>query len=382
MEQTIKKTLASFAVEIEKDLQYEGLSEQDLVNKWTSKVLSLSNEFRKDSAKLSFKELYLETMQSIAKPGKESNMFSAIPTGFLDLDRIMKGFPKGELIVLGGRPAMGKTAFLISLMANLAKLNRATAYFTIENSAQQILLRLISQLTELPYHNIVSKELTPEQIENIVLKTKQIEDANLMIEDNCFSIDDIITQVDYLVKEKNVEVVLVDYLQMIKVKSRRENNREADVAKVCRELKALARKYNIVVVVNSQLSRAVETRGGDRRPQLSDLRESGAIEQDADKVLFIHRPEYYNITEDENGMSTEGLAEIIIAKDRDGAVNSVKLKFVGMCSTYKDLDFVVKKAIHYGTEYFKEIRKDEFNDSSDKLVRGSKMNDIEEDHPF
>ncbi|MCX6295499.1 MAG: DnaB-like helicase C-terminal domain-containing protein, partial [Bacteroidetes bacterium] len=212
--------------------------------------------------------------------------------------------------------------------------------------------------------------------------TKAIGEANVMIEDNCFSIDDIIAQVDYLVKEKKVEVVLVDYLQMIKVKSRRDNNREADVAKVCRELKALARKYNIVVVVNSQLSRAVETRGGDKRPQLSDLRESGSIEQDADKVLFIHRPEYYNITEDENGMSTEGIAEIIIAKDRDGAIGSVKLNFVGQCSTYKDLNSSYKKVPHYGAEYFKEIRKDEFKQTIDKVVQGSKMNDIDEDHPF
>jgi replicative DNA helicase len=360
MELKIKKTLSNFAVEIEKDIQFEGLSEQDLINKWTSKVLSLSNEFRKDNTKLTFKELYLETMLSITKPGRECNLFSAIPTGFIDLDRMMKGLPKGELIVIGARPAMGKTAFLVSLMANMIQYNKPTAYFTIENSSQQILLRLVSHYMELSYQNIVSKELTPGQIEDIVFKTKAIGEANVTIEDNCFSIDDIIAQVDYLVKEKKVEVVLVDYLQMIKVKSRRENNREADVAKVCRELKALARKYNIVVVVTSQLSRAVETRGGDKRPQLSDLRESGSIEQDADKVLFIHRPEYYNITEDENGQSTEGVAEIIVAKDREGAIGSLKLNFVGMCSTFKDIDSLFKKTPNYGADFFKEIRKDEF----------------------
>ncbi len=382
MEQNIKKTLSNFAVEIEKDVQFEGFSEQDLINKWTSKVLSLSNEFRKDNTKLSFKELYLDTMLTIAKPGSEHKIFSAVPSGFLDLDRLMRGLPKGELIVVGARPAMGKTAFLVSMMANMIQLNKPIAYITIENSAQQILLRLISNYMEISYQDIVSKELTPSQIDDILFKTKVVRDASITIEDNCFSIDDIIAQVDYLVKEKKIEIVFVDYLQLIKVKSRRENNREADVAKVCRELKALARKYNIVIIVTSQLSRAVETRGGDKRPQLSDLRESGSIEQDADKVLFIHRPEYYNITEDENGESTLGIAEIIIAKDREGALGSVKLFFYGICSTFKDIDSLFLKRPHYGADYFKEIRKDEFKNTIDKIVRGSKLNDIDEDHPF
>ncbi|MBL0330060.1 MAG: AAA family ATPase [Bacteroidetes bacterium] len=382
MEKTIRKTLSEYAVEIEKDVQYEGLSEQDLVNKWTSKVLSLSNEFRKENAKLTFKELYLETMLAIAKPGSDSKLFSAIPTGFTDLDRILMGLPKGELIVIGARPAMGKTAFMVSIMANLIESKRPMAYFSIENSAQQILMRLLSVFMEMPAFLIASKENTPSQIDEILFRTKAIGEANVTVEDTCFSIDDIISQVDYLVKEKKIELVFIDYLQLIKVKSRRENNREADISKVCRELKALARKYNIAVVVSSQLSRAVETRGGDKRPQLSDLRESGAIEQDADKVLFIHRPEYYNITEDEYGTDTRGMAEIIIAKNREGVVDSAKLNFIGNCTKFQDIDLVALKKQQYGAEYFKEIRKDEFKESIDKIVRGSKMNDIDEDHPF
>ena len=382
MEKTIRKTLSEYAVEIEKDIQYEGLSEQDLINKWTSKVLSLSNEFRKENAKLSFRELYLETMFAIAKPGSESKLFSAIPTGFTDLDRILKGLPKGELIVIGARPAMGKTAFMVSIMANLIESKRPIAYFSIENSSQQILMRLLSVFMEMPAFLIASKENTPSQIDEILFRTKAIGEANVTVEDTCFSIDDIISQVDYLVKEKKIELVFIDYLQLIKVKSRRENNREADISKVCRELKALARKYNIAVVVSSQLSRAVETRGGDKRPQLSDLRESGAIEQDADKVLFIHRPEYYNITEDEYGTDTRGVAEIIIAKNREGVVDSAKLNFIGNCTKFQDIDLVALRKQQYGADYFKEIRKDEFKESIDKIVRGSKMNDIDEDHPF
>lgn len=382
MEQNIKNTLSEFAIEIEKDIEFDRLSEHDLLNKWTSKILSISNEFRKESNKLTLKELYSETILSISTPNGNKSLFESIPTGFIDLDRMIRGLPLGELIVLGGRPAMGKTAFFISLLVNMIRSNIPTAYFSVENTSQQIMLRLFSQLMELPYQDLVSNELSAAQIEDISNKTKILKTANVTIEDNCMSIDDIITQVDYLVKEKGLKLVLVDYLQLIKVKGRRENNREADVAKLCRELKGLARKYNVAVMVNSQLSRAVEARGGDKRPQLSDLRESGAIEQDADKVLFLHRPEYYNITEDYEGNSTTGIAELIIAKNREGSIGSVKLNFVAKCSTFKDIDTLLNNNAQPTAEYFKEMRKEEFKENNIPIIRRSKMNDIEEDHPF
>jgi len=319
---------------------------------------------------------------AISKPNGENTLFECIPTGFADLDKIIRGFPLGELIVLGARPAMGKTAFLVSVMANTIPSNVPIAYFSVENSAQQIMLRLLSQYMEIQLLDIVGGDMSPEEVEKLATKTKALEDAKIYIEDTSFSIDDIITQVDYLVQARGVKLVLIDYLQMIKVNSRRENSREADVARVCRELKGLARKYKIAIVVNSQLSRAVETRGGDKKPQLSDLRESGAIEQDADKVLFLHRPEYYNITEDENGNSTNGVADIIIAKNRDGAIDSVKLNYVARCTKFKDLADTLENRKHYGSEYFLEIRKDEFKGHVTEVIKGLKHNDIIEDHPF
>lgn len=338
MDQTLRTTLSQFAIEIEKDIQHEGFSEHDLLHKWTSKLLSLSNEFRNDKAKLTFKELYLETISALAHPAVDRNLFSAIPTGFIELDRKIKGFPKGELIVIAGRPAMGKTAFMISIMANLIASQKPIAYFSIENTAQQILMRLISFFTEVSDHLLATKAVTPAQLEYILEKTKVIRDANITLEDSCFSIDDIVAQVDYLVKEKKIEVVFIDHLQLVNVKNRMVNNREDELSKICRELKVVARRYNIAVVVSSQLSRAVETRGGDKRPQLSDLQLSAAIERDADKVLIIYRPEYYNITKDENGRDTSGVAEIIVAKNTDCVVDSVKLNFIGSCSKFVDSD--------------------------------------------
>lgn len=384
MEQNIKKTLSEFALQIERDVQFEDLSEQDLLNKWTSKLLSINNEFREETQPLSFKELYSETLLAVSSPKETKNLFNCIPTGFTDLDNIIGGLPLGQLIVLGARPAMGKSSFLISLMANaIRNQNTPTAYFSMEISAQKTMVLLFGNIMEMSYQSIVSKDLPKLLIDEIAEKTKIISNANISIEDNCFTIEDIITRTHFLVKEKGVQLILIDYLQLIKIKNRREGSREAEVAKLCRELKALARKYNVAIFVNSQLSRAVETRGGDKKPQLSDLRESGAIEQDADKVLFLHRPEYYNITEDEIGESTAGIAEIIIAKNRDGATDSVKLKFEKQYSSFKDLGITEKEKFYSGKEYFIDLRKNEFEtEITTRIIRKSKMNDIDEDHPF
>ena len=331
--------------------------------------------------KLSFKELYSETLLAVSNKTENNTLFDSIPTGLSDLDRILGGLPLGELIILGARPAMGKTSLLISIMANsINNKNEPMAYFSMENSAQSMMLRLLSVFSELSHHKLVSKPLEPFEIHSMVEKTRKMADANIFIEDNCFTIEDIISQTCYLVQEKGIKMIMVDYLQLVQAKGKM--NREQEIAKVCRELKGLARKFNIAVFVTSQLSRAVETRGGDKRPQLSDLRESGAIEQDADKVLFLHRPEYYNITEDDCGDSTIGIAEIIIAKNRGGVVDSSKVRFIGQFTTFEDLDTLASKRPHYGSEYFLEIRKDEFKETINSVVRGSKMNDIEEDHPF
>ena len=365
MEQNIKETLSEFSQQIGKDAQLEGLSEQELLNKWTSKLLSLSNEFRKEKSKQTFAELYNETILSFATKNGKSNLYEFVPTGFTDLDKLIGGLPLGELIILGARPGMGKTAFLVSLMANLAPLNIPIAYISVENSAQQIMLRLLSNFTELSFQDIVSKELNSFQINEIINKTKLLEKANIIIEDNCFSLDDIIAQVDYLAKEKGVKLVMIDYLQLIKVRSRKENNREADIAKISRELKGLARKYNIALFVNSQLSRAVENRpGGSKRPQLSDLRESGAIEQDADKVLFLYRPEYYGITEDEFGNNLNGIAQLLLSKNRAGGLSDVSLTFNPYCSSFKNVDPSIWKTDDLPTIHFNEIRKGEFDETN------------------
>ena len=378
MTQNLTETLSQISKQIEQDIQIENMSEHDVLNKWTARFLSLNNEYRDDRHKLSFHELLSETVKEVVTPTKPSNLFSSVPTGFTELDRIIGGLPLGELIILGARPAMGKTAFMTSVMINsIQNKNSPIAFFSLENSAQYMLLRMLSNIADCSYHYLVSKKLEDYQLQEVSRKATILETANLTIEDNCFSLDDIITQTDFLVREKGIQLIIIDYLQLIRTRSRRDN-REMEIATICRELKRMARKYNIAVFVNSQLSRAVETRGGDKRPVLSDLRESGAIEQDADKVFFLHRPEYYNITEDGDGNSTLGMADIIIAKNRSGPLDNVRLRFTAKSASFKDYEDSPYSSVE--GEFFKEIRKNEFNPDLQK--RGNKMNDIDEDHLF
>jgi replicative DNA helicase len=381
MEQNIRTTLAKFASHIEKDIASEYLTERELMIKWPGRFLELRNDFLKEDKPLIFKDLYMETLLAVTNKNEKNVLFESILTGLKDVDNITGGLPLGELIILGARPAMGKTAFTISLLASiLQKKNEPVAYFSLENSKESILLKLISHFSEIPAQRLASKVLEPAEVNLISEKTRLLSEANLTIEDSCFTIDDIVAQAHLLVEQVGIKMIIVDYLQLVQTRTRQ--NREQEISKVCRELKGLARKLNIAVFVNSQLSRAVETRGGDKKPQLSDLRESGAIEQDADKVLFLHRPEYYGLTEDERGYPTKGLAEIIVAKNRAGITDSVTVRFNGALSAFSDFDNIFYAAPeNYEAEYFTGIRTGEFNIPG-KLIRGSKNNDIEEDHPF
>lgn len=380
MEQLTKDIFSNFAVQMQKDVEYDNYSDTELINKWTSILLSLNNEFRNQTPKLTFKELYLETLLVVSDTTSTNDFFEAVPTGFRDLDRLLTGIPIGEFIIVAARPAMGKTAFLASVIANnILDKNEPIAYFSLENVAQNLLLRLMSNISELPYHSIVSKRLEDFEVNQLARKTKVLQEANLSIIDNCITLDSIITQAYVLVKEKGVKIIFIDYLQLIQLRGK--PTREQEVAKICRELSAFAKKYNVAIVASSQLSRAVETRGGDKRPQLSDLRESGAIEEHADKVLFIHRPEYYAITEDAEGNSTVGMAEIIIAKNRLGAIDSAYLRFVRQFSSFRNDERLENYNKNTSVNYFTNIRSDEFKAVNISVVRGSKMNDIEED-PF
>ena len=245
-----------------------------------------------------------------------------------------------DLIIVAARPSMGKTAFVLSMARNMAvDHEQGVAFFSLEMSSVQLMMRLIIAETGLSGNDVKSGRLTPEQWRHLESATKPLGTAPLFIDDTpALSVFEFRSKARRLKIHNDIKIIIIDYLQLMTGNQDTKGNREQEVAFISRTLKAIAKELNVPVIALSQLSRATEMRGGSKRPQLSDLRESGAIEQDADIVAFIHRPEYYGINQDENGMPTAGMAEIILAKHRNGAVCDVNLRFLKEQARFADMD--------------------------------------------
>lgn len=273
---------------------------------------------------------------------KESNQdgLTGIPSGFTALDKLTGGWQKTELVIFAARPGMGKTAFVVSAMRNAAVDHDApVAIFSLEMSATQLMLRMISSEAEISSEKLRKGTLEPHEWQQMHHKLEKLGKAPIFIDDTpALSILELRAKCRRLKAQHDIQMVIIDYLQLMTGDdgSGIAGNREQEIATISRSLKNLAKELEVPVIALSQLSRAVETRGGDKRPQLSDLRESGSIEQDADQVMFLYRPEYYKITEDELGNSVEGLGEVIIAKNRAGTLETVKLQFIGQFTKFVD----------------------------------------------
>ena len=235
---------------------------------------------------------------------------------------------------------MGKTAFVLSLARNVAvDFEKGVAFFSLEMSAEQLMMRLIVGESGLDSRDVRNGQLTPDQWKHLETSIKPLAAAPLFIDDTpALSIYEFRSKARRLKTQYDIQLVIIDYLQLMTAQTDSRGNREQEVAMISRSLKAIAKELNIPIIALSQLNRSVESRGGNKRPQLSDLRESGAIEQDADLVAFIHRPEYYGLTVDEDGAPTQGMAEIIVAKHRNGAVDTIKLRFRKEQAKFMDYD--------------------------------------------
>jgi replicative DNA helicase len=302
---------------------------------------------------------------------------TGVQSGFTDLDRITSGWQKSDLIVLAARPGMGKTAFVLSLARNAAiGFNRPVAFFSLEMSSVQLVQRMISSETGIPSDKLRKGTLDNSEWHKLVSMTGKLSQAPVYIDDTpSLSVFDLRSKCRRLKSMHNIELIVIDYLQLMRSDVDSKNgNREQEISNISRSLKAIAKELDVPIIALSQLSRAVESRGGSKRPLLSDLRESGAIEQDADMVMFIYRPEYYGMEFDEDNNSTKGIAEIIISKHRNGALDSVKLKFINTLAKFTDLDF--NELAHDApagsvTDY-----------PNNRIIVGSRMNDMQEDAPF
>ncbi len=276
------------------------------------------------------------------KKKNNNDGLTGVPSGFTDLDRLTGGWQKTELTIIAARPGMGKTAFVVSSMRNAAvDFNSPIAIFSLEMSATQLMLRMISAEAEIDSEKLRKGTLQSHEWQQLHHRIDKLSKSSIFIDDTpALSILELRAKCRRLKAQHDIQMVIIDYLQLMTGDdgSGVAGNREQEIAAISRALKNLAKELDIPVIALSQLSRAVETRGGDKRPQLSDLRESGSIEQDADMVMFLYRPEYYKITEDENGNPTEGMGEVIIAKNRAGTIDTVKLQFIGKYTKFADLN--------------------------------------------
>lgn len=275
--------------------------------------------------------LMTEAIQQLKSIREHKEVVTGVPSGFVELDRITNGWQKSDLIIVAARPGMGKTSFVLSLARNAAvDYQKPVAFFSLEMSALQLTQRLIAAETEIPAEKIRRGIMEDYEWQQLLHKIGSLSEAKFFIDDTpAINIFELRAKARRLKMQHDIALIIIDYLQLMSgTGEQRHANREQEISNISRALKSIAKELNVPIIALSQLNRSVEVRGGDKRPQLSDLRESGAIEQDADLVLFIYRPEYYKITQDAEGRDTSGMAEIIIAKHRNGAVGSVKVRFI------------------------------------------------------
>ena len=299
----------------------------DMLNEAGESIFELSNGNVKKEVQ-SIRLVAEDAYALLQKASMRDDGLSGVTSGFAALDKLTLGWQNSDLIIVAARPAMGKTAFVLSMAKNMAVDNNIpVAFFSLEMSSVQLVNRIISSTAEIPSQLLKTGKLSQQQWNVLEEKIDIMKNSPMYIDDTpALSISEFRAKIRRLKQLYDIKVAIIDYLQLMTAGGNQQS-REQEVSTISRNLKAIAKEINIPIIALSQLSRQVEQRGGDKRPQLSDLRESGAIEQDADMVIFIHRPEYYHLYTDEAGNSLIGVAEIIVAKHRNGAVDDVRLQY-------------------------------------------------------
>jgi replicative DNA helicase len=318
----------------------------------------------------------------------ESGGLKSVPAGFVELDRLTDGWQKSELIVIAGRPAMGKTSFALSCALNAAvRFNKPTVIFALETSATHVVNRLISGGTEIELEKLRKGTLENWEWALIHSKIGALNQAPLIVDDTpALDILNFAEKCRNLKEKHDIQLIIVDYIQLMQGKGgdgKGIGDRWQEIGSISRALKSIAKELNVPVIALSQLSRAVENRpSSSKRPMLSDLAESGSIEQDADMVLLLYRPEYYGLDVDEDNNLTTGICEIIVAKNRNGETGRVRLKFEGRYVKFSDLDNDVA-GFSTPVNPFASIKSSQdFDMSSNFVIRPSRLDDMEDDQPF
>ncbi len=316
-------------------------------------------------------ESIVESVKELENMRGKKTGISGVPSGFPELDRLTAGWQNSNLIILAARPSMGKTALAMTFARNAAvEFKIPVAIFTLEMSNLQLSQRFISSETELSLSNLRKGQLQDYEYEQLTSKISKLSDAPIYIDDtSALTLSELIDKSIKLKKEHNIQMIVIDYLQLMTLGTKSRENREQEISLISRELKSLSKKLDIPIIALSQLSRSVEQRGVSKRPLLSDLRDSGALEDDADVVMFIYREDYYYMEDPE---SHPGSAEIIIAKHRNGPLDSIHLRFLKEFAKFVD-EPSLSDYHNYQVDEPSEPR---------NITRSGKINDIEEEGPF
>ena len=337
----LARELITFTSNIQGKAFDETLDVDDLMQEAEGKLFEISQQnMKKDYTQIN--PVIAEAYELLQKAAARTDGLSGLESGFTKLDKMTAGWQNSDLVIIAARPAMGKTAFVLSMARNIAvNFKHPVALFSLEMSNVQLVNRLIVNVCEIPGEKIKSGQLASYEWQQLDYKLKDLIDAPLYVDDTpSLSVFELRTKARRLVREHGVRIIIIDYLQLMNASGMSFGSRQEEVSTISRSLKGLAKELNIPIIALSQLNRGVENREGveGKRPQLSDLRESGAIEQDADMVCFIHRPEYYKIFQDDRGNDLRGMAEIIIAKHRNGATGDVLLRFKGEFARFQNPD--------------------------------------------
>jgi replicative DNA helicase len=370
-EKFIKRSLINISRKISADAFDDTVDIFDLLNNAEAELFTVTEgTLRKSYDKMSL--LIKGALENIETLRNKEDGLSGIPSGFTSLDRVTSGWQNSDLIICAARPGMGKTALALSMTRNIAIAhNTPIGFFSLEMSSEQLVNRLIASEAELSASKLRKGDLADHEMVQLHEKIKQLSEAQIFIDDTpALTIFELRAKARRLVKNHNVRIIMIDYLQLMHAGGN-AGNREQEISTISRSLKGIAKELKIPVIALSQVNRGVENRTGigSKRPMLSDLRESGAIEQDADIVTFIYRPEYYKIYEWDNGDDSRGQAELIIAKHRNGSLKNVRLKFLDEFAKFSDLD------------YFNDSNFSDKNNAPSMISMSSSMNQ-EKDDPF
>jgi replicative DNA helicase len=341
MEKFIQRELIRISGMVISDAYEDSTDVFDLLDKAESNLYEITDKHLRKNFK-SLKEVMVTTVREIEEAKNKQEDVTGVPTGFKMLDKLTSGWQKNALIIVAARPAVGKTAFCLNLAMNAALHTGKSfpvAFFSLEMGAGELVKRMLSATTEVSMDAITKGRMQEHEFVQMTQRMNKLAAANIFLDDQAaLNIFELRAKARRLKQKHDIQMIIIDYLQLMQADINKGGNREQEISKISRDLKSLAKELEIPIIALSQLNRGVESRKESKVPQLSDLRESGAIEQDADMVMFLYRPEYYGINNDEMGNSIEGETHVHIAKNRSGVTDTVKLRFIKEYQKFVDIE--------------------------------------------